>query len=156
MSARNGGRPCGACKFLRRKCISVVYLHHILTQTKGSLTLLSCIQGFDVNNVSKLLIYKRRGNNKFKTQKKRSKLQFLFEIIFLFIHMKDLPIQEEEGKTQQSVKKKNYRVGDQRRARGTFQSERTGYFLFCFLIFFLTDVHFLMSINFFFIILVST
>ena len=70
--------------------------------------------------------------------------------------MKDLSIQEEEGKTQQSVKKKNYRVGDQRRARGTFRSERTGYFLFCFLIFFLTDVHFLMSVNFFFIILVST
>ena len=43
--------------------------------------------------------------------------------------MKDLSIQEEEGKTQQSVKK-NYRVGDQRRERGTFGSERTGYFLF--------------------------
>ncbi|XP_040999636.1 LOB domain-containing protein 31-like [Juglans microcarpa x Juglans regia] len=56
MSASNGGGPCGACKFLRRKCINGCVFAPYFDSDQGTAHFAAVHKVFGASNASKLLL----------------------------------------------------------------------------------------------------
>ncbi|XP_042410044.1 LOB domain-containing protein 18-like [Zingiber officinale] len=52
-----GGGPCGACKFLRRKCVTGCIFAPYFDSEQGAAHFAAVHKVFDANNVSKLLLH---------------------------------------------------------------------------------------------------
>ena len=56
MSASNGGGPCGACKFLRRKCVNGCVFAPYFDSDQGTAHFAAVHKVFGASNASKLLL----------------------------------------------------------------------------------------------------
>ena len=57
MSANNGSGPCGACKFLRRKCVKGCIFAPYFDPDQGTAHFAAVHKVFGASNVSKLLLH---------------------------------------------------------------------------------------------------
>ncbi|XVE74000.1 hypothetical protein DITRI_Ditri11bG0164000 [Diplodiscus trichospermus] len=55
MSANNGGGPCGACKFLRRKCVKGCIFAPYFDSDQGTAHFAAVHKVFGASNASKML-----------------------------------------------------------------------------------------------------
>lgn len=56
MSASNGGGPCGACKYLRRKCVNGCLFAPYFDSDQGTAHFAAVHKVFGASNASKLLL----------------------------------------------------------------------------------------------------